>query len=246
LRWRGFSESLSFAGLIFSLGGQRRWRLRHYPCARPTYRECQCKARPPAPPLKNTARPLRTRLVPEVPYGTLTQSILSFILCFFLPRLEPCCGHRQSPNLKTFSRTQTGALATFNDRRDITRATPSFNPGDRIGRSCGTCHQANQAFSISAKVVREVYERTHGRSRSLRRWCANCPYNTSRRREAPVLCWIGLIRIGIQPAVKPQFTIAVWHYRTGCATRMTDDGTARGFRLYVVHCLDRHLRYLSA
>ena len=65
------------------------------------------------------------------------------------------------PNLKFFQ-DKTGAVATFNAAGDIDENNPFFQSLGTNGRSCGTCHRADEAFSISAKGVREVYEQTHG------------------------------------------------------------------------------------
>ena len=126
------------------------------------------------------------------------------------------------PNLKHFQ-DKTGAVATFNTGGDINEKNAFFQGLGTNGRSCATCHQADQAFSISAKGVREVYERTHGDDPLFAAVDgANCPTNTSLKREAhSLLLERGLIRIGINMPVNPQFTIAVVHDPYGCA--ITDD-----------------------
>src|SRR3984893_16618557 len=151
------------------------------------------------------------------------------------------------PNLKHFQ-DKTGAVATFNTGGDINESNAFFQSLGTNGRSCSTCHQADQAFSISAKGVREVYERTHGEDPLFAAVDgANCPTNTSRSREAhSLLLERGLIRIGINMPVNPQFTIAVAHDPYGCA--LTNDPKTG---LPVVSVYRRplptsNLRYLSA
>jgi hypothetical protein len=151
------------------------------------------------------------------------------------------------PNLKHFQ-DKTGALATFNAGGDINENNPFFQSLGTNGRTCATCHQADQAFSISAKGVREVYERTHGEDPLFAAVDgANCPTDTSRSREAhSLLLERGLIRVGINMPVKPQFTIAVVHDPYGCA--ITNDSKTG---LPVVSVYRRplpttNLRYLSA
>ncbi len=150
------------------------------------------------------------------------------------------------PNLKHF-RDKTGAVATFNTGGDIDENNAFFQSLGTNGRSCASCHQADQAFSISAKGVREVYERTHGEDPLFAAVDgANCPTNQSRSREAhSLLLERGLIRIGINMPVDPQFTIAVVHDPYGCA--ITNDPTTG---LPVVSVYRRplpttNLRYLS-
>jgi cytochrome c peroxidase len=150
------------------------------------------------------------------------------------------------PNLKHFQ-DKTGAVATFNTGGDINENNPFFQSLGTNGRSCATCHQADQAMSISAKGVREVFERTHGEDPLFAAVDgANCPTNTSHSRAAhSLLLERGLIRIGINMPVNPQFTIAVVHDPYGCA--ITNDAKTG---LPVVSVYRRplpttNLRYLS-
>lgn len=66
------------------------------------------------------------------------------------------------PNLEHF-RDKTGAVATYNSAGDIDKRGAFFESLGTNGRSCVTCHQPDQAFGLSAKGVRELYERTGGR-----------------------------------------------------------------------------------
>src|ERR1700739_1659349 len=114
------------------------------------------------------------------------------------------------PNLMPFH-DKTGAVATYNTAGVINEQNPFFQSLGTNGRTCATCHQADQAMSISAKGVREVFERTHGEDTLFAAVDgANCPMNTSHSRAAhSLLLERGLIRIGINMPVNPQFTIAV-------------------------------------
>lgn len=150
------------------------------------------------------------------------------------------------PNLKHFQ-DKTGAVATFNTGGDINENNPFFQSLGTNGRSCGTCHKADQAFSISAKGVREVYEQTRGEDPLFAAVDgANCPTNTSKDRAAhSLLLERGLIRVGITMPTNPQFTIAVVHDPYGCA--ITNDAKTG---LPVVSVYRRplpstNLRYLS-
>ena len=151
------------------------------------------------------------------------------------------------PNLKHFQ-DKTGAVATFNTGGDINESNAFFQSLGTNGRSCGTCHQADQAFSISAKGVREVYERTHGEDPLFAAVDgANCPTNTSRSREAhSLLLDRGLIRIGINMPVKPQFTIAVVHDPYGCAITNDPKTGLPVVSVYRRPLPTSSLRYLSA
>ena len=122
------------------------------------------------------------------------------------------------PNLKHFQ-DKTGAVATYNAAGDINENNPFFQSLGTNGRSCATCHRADEAFSISAKGVREVYEQTHGEDPLFAAVDgANCPTSTSKERAAhSLLLDRGLIRVGIDMPANRQFTIAVVHDPYGCA-----------------------------
>jgi cytochrome c peroxidase len=150
------------------------------------------------------------------------------------------------PNLKHFQ-DRTGAVATFNTGGDIVESNAFFQSLGTNGRSCATCHQADQAMSISAKGVREVYERTHGGDPLFAAVDgANCPTNTSRSREAhSLLLERGLIRIGITMPVNSQFTIAVVHDPYGCAITNDPKTGLMAISIYRRPLPTTNLRYLS-
>src|SRR5579871_1236201 len=102
------------------------------------------------------------------------------------------------PNLQPFE-DETGAVATYNTAGNIHKDNPFFQSLGTNGRTCETCHQADQAFSLSAKGVQKVYNRTRGNDPLFAAFDgANCPTNTSLARDAhSLLLDRGLIRIGI-------------------------------------------------
>src|SRR5665213_1090495 len=122
------------------------------------------------------------------------------------------------PNLKHFQ-DKTGAVATFYTAGNIKESTAFFQSLGTNGRSCATCHQPDQAFSLSAKGAREVYERTQGHDPLFAAVDgANCPTSTSMSRAAhSMLLERGLFRLSIAMPVHPEFTIAVVHDPYGCA-----------------------------
>ena len=150
------------------------------------------------------------------------------------------------PNLKHFQDT-TGAVATFTTGGDIVESNAFFQSLGTNGRSCATCHKADQAMSISAKGVREVFERTHGEDPLFAAVDgANCPTNPSRSREShSLLLERGLIRIGITMPVKPQFTIAVVHDPYGCAITNDPKTGLMAISIYRRPLPTTNLRYLS-
>jgi cytochrome c peroxidase len=154
---------------------------------------------------------------------------------------------RVVPNLMPF-RDLTGAVATFNTAGKIREDNPFFQSLGTNGRTCATCHQPNQAFSLSAAGVRQLYQRSHGTDPLFAAFDgANCPTDTSTRRAAhSLLLENGLIRIGITLPVSPQFQITVVHDPYGCAIA-TDPATGRPLiSVYRRPLPTTNLRYLSA
>jgi len=150
------------------------------------------------------------------------------------------------PNLKPF-RDDTGAVATFNTGGDIHEGNAFFQSLGTNGRSCATCHQADQAMSLSAKGVNEIYERTHGDDPLFAAVDgANCPTDPSRDRAAhSLLLERGLIRIGLSLPANPEFTLAVVHDPYGCALT-TDPTTGRPVvSVYRRPLPSTNLRFLS-
>jgi cytochrome c peroxidase len=151
------------------------------------------------------------------------------------------------PNLKHFQ-DKTGAVATFSSGGDINEKGAFFQSLGTNGRSCATCHQADQAFSLSVKGVREVYERTHGNDPLFAAVDgANCPSANLKERAAhSLLLDRGLIRVGITLPEHPQFTIQVERDPYGCAIT-TDPATGRPLvSVYRRPLPSTNLRFLSA
>jgi cytochrome c peroxidase len=151
------------------------------------------------------------------------------------------------PNLKHFQ-DKTGAVSTFNTAGHIKESTAFFQSLGTNGRSCATCHQPDQAFSLSAKGAREVYERTQGNDPLFAAVDgANCPTSTSKSRTAhSMLLERGLFRLSIAMPVHPQFTIAVVHDPYGCAMTYDADTGQPQVSVYRRPLPATNLRYLSA
>ena len=150
------------------------------------------------------------------------------------------------PNLKHFQ-DKTGAVATFNTAGDIHESNAFFQPLGTNGRTCATCHEADQAFSVSAQGVREVYERTHGEDPLFASVDgANCPTNTSKDRAAhSLLLQRGLFRIGLTLPANPQFTISVVNDPYGCAITVDPANGRPLISVYRRPMPSTNLRYLS-
>jgi hypothetical protein len=151
------------------------------------------------------------------------------------------------PNLNPF-RDDTGAVATYTSAGVIDQQNPFFQTLGTNGRTCATCHQPDQAFSLSASGARLVYARTHGIDPLFASVDgANCPTNTSNSASAhSLLLNYGLIRIGIDLPQNAQFTITVLHDPYGCAIT-TDPAThLPAISVYRRPLPATNLRFLSA
>jgi hypothetical protein len=113
----------------------------------------------------------------------------------------------------------TGILGIVNLNGRIRTDGPFFQSLGTNGRSCSTCHVAEQAFSFSARGARERFERSEGRDPLFAPVDgANCPNARAGDRGArSLLLHHGLIRVGVKLPADAQFTISVVHDPYGCA-----------------------------
>ena len=121
-------------------------------------------------------------------------------------------------NLQPFANA-SGAVATYNVAGRIDTRNPFFKSLGTNGRSCGTCHVASQAFSISPPQIRERFARSRGRDPLFAAVDgANC--QTARRSDPSdhsLLLKHGLIRVANTLPANAQFTITAVHDPYGCA-----------------------------
>ncbi|MGA9717145.1 MAG: hypothetical protein WBQ79_02610 [Acidobacteriaceae bacterium] len=150
------------------------------------------------------------------------------------------------PNLKQFF-DPSGSVATFNTAGDIDRKTAFFRSLGTNGRTCESCHQADQAFSLSASHVRDLYERTHGADPLFAAVDgANCPNGEPGDRSAhSLLLSRGLIRVAITLPANSQFTIAAAHDPYGCAISYDPSTGQPIVSVYRRPLPTTNLRYLS-
>ena len=70
------------------------------------------------------------------------------------------------PNLFPFPNS-TGVLKTFNATGKLDLTGPFFQSLGTNGRSCASCHQPGDAWSVSAEHVGDRFERSHGQDPHL-------------------------------------------------------------------------------
>jgi len=113
----------------------------------------------------------------------------------------------------------SGVLGVLNLNGPARRDGPFFQSLGTNGRSCASCHVAEQGMSISAAGVRARFEQSHGRDPLFAPVDgANCPSARQGDRAAhSLLLKSGLIRIPLPLPAKAQFSISVVHDPYGCA-----------------------------
>lgn len=150
------------------------------------------------------------------------------------------------PNLSPFP-DSTGAVATHSTAGPVDQRNAFFQSLGTNGRSCATCHQPGQAFSLSAAGARLTYQLSHGDDPLFASVDgANCPTNTSHDASAhSLLLNYGLIRVGLTPPANAQFTITVVHDPYGCALTYDPNSGAPIISVYRRPLPATNLRFLS-
>ena len=122
------------------------------------------------------------------------------------------------PNLLPF-RDATGFVATYNVNGDIDESNAFFQPLGTNGRTCATCHQADESMSLELQHIRSRFDQSGGKDPLFAAVDgANCPDAQQDSREAhSLLLNNGLIRIGITLPAATQFTISAVSDPYGCA-----------------------------
>lgn len=113
----------------------------------------------------------------------------------------------------------TGQLAAVSFNEPISASNAFFKPFGSNGRSCATCHQSDQAFSITPPAIQALFDKTDGNEPLFASVDgANCPGAPRADRAAHSLVLEhGLIRV---PQVMPddaEFSISAVHDPYGCA-----------------------------
>jgi cytochrome c peroxidase len=149
-------------------------------------------------------------------------------------------------NLQPFA-DPTGAVATYNVNGNIDESGPFFQSLGTNGRSCGSCHRADQAMSLRGAGVRQIYEQTHGQDPLFQTIDgANCPTDDGRRISShSLLLEKGLIRIGLTLPQNPEFTLSVVHDPYGCAITQDANTGDEVVSVYRRPLPTTNLRFLS-
>jgi len=131
------------------------------------------------------------------------------------------------PGNSEVSNDPTGATETFKLNGKTNTQGAFFQSLGTNGRSCSTCHVADQAMSISPPQIQQRFERTRGGDPLFNAVdganCANA--KTSSEAAHSLLLSHGLIRIALAVPANAQFTVTAVHDPYGCA--LVPDSTGR-------------------
>jgi hypothetical protein len=126
------------------------------------------------------------------------------------------------PNLFPFPNPH-GVLKTFNESGKIDLTGPFFQSLGTNGRSCASCHQASDAWSVSATHVAKRFEETHGLDPIFRtNDGSNCDHSIDtstaegRRQAYSLLTSRGLIRIALSVPANAEFDVVSVSNPYGC------------------------------
>ena len=150
-------------------------------------------------------------------------------------------------NLQPFA-DSTGAVATFNANGRIDTRSAFFQSLGTNGRSCATCHAADQAFGISPPQIQKRFKASHGRDPLFASVDgANCS-NAAADDPAghSLLLDYGLIRIAQTVPANAQFTLTVVHDPYGCALVVDPASGLLKASVYRRPLPTTNLRFLSA
>lgn len=136
-------------------------------------------------------------------------------------------GPTHLPNLFPFP-NPTGILKTFNATGKLDLTGPFFQSLGTNGRSCASCHQPGDAWSVSAEHVADRFERSHGLDPIFRtNDGSNCDHSIetstvgSRRHAYSLLRTRGLFRIAINVPAGAEFEVVSVINPYGCSEANT-------------------------
>lgn len=113
----------------------------------------------------------------------------------------------------------TGAVQTFNANGRTNTKGAFFQSLGTNGRSCSTCHVADQAMSVATPQIRQRFAQTHGKDPLFAAVDgANCTNaKTSDAAAHSLLLSHGLFHIALAIPANAQFTVTAVHDPYGCA-----------------------------
>ncbi|HEY0745397.1 MAG TPA: hypothetical protein VGD63_01750 [Steroidobacteraceae bacterium] len=142
----------------------------------------------------------------------------------------------------------TGVIATYSVTGHVDKRNEFFQSLGANGRSCSTCHVAEQAMSFTPAHAQRLYERTGGTDPLFASVDgANCTsVARSDRAGHSLLINNGLIRIATPVPVNAEFSISVVHDPYGCALQIDPKTQVLTASVYRRPLPTANLSFLSA
>jgi cytochrome c peroxidase len=159
----------------------------------------------------------------------------------------PAPGRSVQPTVRIFP-DATGAIETLDVNGRFNRNGAFFQSLGTNGRTCETCHAADQAMSLEVRQIQARFAATHGKDPLFAPVDgANCP-NARRGHAADhsLLLKHGLIRVSMALPANAQFTITVVHDPYGCAIVPDPNGGEPVVSVYRRPLPTTNLSFLSA
>jgi len=149
-------------------------------------------------------------------------------------------------NLQPF-RDSTGYIATYNTAGEIDERNAFFQQLGTNGRTCASCHQADQAFGLDAAHIRRLFVATRGRDPLFAPVDgANCP--NAKEGDAighSLLLNHGLVRVAITLPASTEFGITAIYDPYGCAVTADPQTGRPTLSVYRRPLPSTNLRFLS-
>src|SRR5690348_6699013 len=158
------------------------------------------------------------------------QALLPLFILLLLSS-RPASSDDMQRNLSTFP-NENGVAQTFDSAGPLDTSGPFFQSLGSNGRSCVTCHQPGDNWSITPKSIRARFDRTQGMDPLFRtNDGANCDTMdvstvAAKRAAYSQLLNKGLIRVTLPVPVNAEFTVANVVNPYGC----TDSTTVSVYR----------------
>ncbi|HEU5410397.1 MAG TPA: hypothetical protein VFU57_05200 [Candidatus Acidoferrales bacterium] len=150
------------------------------------------------------------------------------------------------PNLFPFH-DSSGVMETNNINGRFDESGPFFQSLGTNGRSCATCHRAENAMGLSAARANEIFQNTHGHDPLFSTVDgAVCPTATSGHPlDFSLLRKYGLIHVSVGIHANPQFTMTTVYDPYGCAI-VTDSTGVQNVSVYRRPLAASNLRFITS
>jgi mono/diheme cytochrome c family protein len=151
-------------------------------------------------------------------HASLPAAVIAIAAVFLSGRAQ----NSSIPNLYPFA-DSTGQSSSFTSNGTVDLTNPFFQDLGTNGRTCGSCHQPDQGWTVSADLVKARFDATNGLDPIFRtNDGSNCNHDidtstlSGRAAAYSLLTSRGLIRIGIDVPANAEFEVTKVQNPYGC------------------------------